>query len=451
MLSPVTTQLKFQLETAAFPQKVWVAYSGGVDSHVLLHALAQLQKTYTFNLEALHVHHGLHKNAATWAAHCAQECQRLQINCHLLTVNIQTQPRESLEETARNARYAAFSACLKKDEYLAVAHHADDQAETFLLQLLRGAGTKGLSAMAINSPLGQGILWRPLLNLTRDTLLAYAMAHQLAWIEDDSNTQLHFDRNYIRHQVIPALKKRWPHFASNATQSARHCAEAEHLVKEVAMQDLQAVCEMTPWKSGNNNQKVNLSKIRHLSRPRRQNALRYWLKQQDFPLPGRVHLRQFEMQFIEVDQITNPRVSWANIQLRHYQNYLYILPNPYRELFSEHLIGHPNQPISLPDQMGILLATQQLGQGIQEHYLAIASLEVRFRRGGESIRLASHAHTHNLKKWFQALQIPPWERGRIPLIYIQGELAQVLIGITCYTAKKFAAPAHEYGWVYGFL
>lgn len=437
MLSVVISQLKSQL--AARPvQRVWIAYSGGMDSHVLLHAFKQLQATHSFELHAIHVHHGLNKKADEWAVHSEKIVQQLGLQGQVIRVNAKPTAKESIEEAARNARYAALEGYLKQGDYLVTGHHADDQAETFLLQLLRGAGTKGLSAMPVLASLGQGFLWRPFLMFTREILLDYATSHKLHWIEDDSNAQLQFDRNYIRHQVVPSFKNRWPRFINNICQSAQHCAQAESILEERANQDL---------RESRHGACLNLTMLRQLSPTRRHNVLRHWLKQQNFPLPNRVHLQQFETAFIDARQDANPQLCWSTIQLRRYQNYLYVLPNPYQELFVGRFQWDLRQPFLLPDGSGQLTAAQVEGEGIDPHYLAEEKVEIRFRQGGETIQPVNHPHTRNLKKWLQSLKIPVWERGRIPLVYVQNELAQVLIGSISYTAKKFTVTGNEKGWV----
>jgi tRNA(Ile)-lysidine synthase len=440
MPSVVINSLKQQLGNIDFGKQIWVAYSGGIDSHVLLHALSGLQKEYQFLLNAVHVHHGLSAKADEWATHCRAVCQNLKINCQVLTVKVAAKAKRNLEEAARNVRYEAFKSCIANNDYLATAHHADDQAETFLLQLLRGAGTKGLSAMPVIKPLGQGFLWRPLLSLPRDILFAYAALHELKWVEDESNAATHFDRNYLRHQVVSSLKIRWPHLAQGVSQSARYCAESELLIQELAAQDLTRVVQ---------GHKLNLAKLRLLSRSRRHNVLRFWLKNQGFPLPGRVHLHQFEECFINVRQDACPKLCWSNIQLRRYLDFLYVLPNPYLESSAKKFTWNLAEPLSL--ETGTLIAEQKQGYGIRVDLIdSLEMMEVCFRQGGEVIQPEGYGHTRSLKKWLQDWKIPPWERGRIPLIYINGKLAQVLVGTQLCIAEQFAAKPGEMGWVVHF-
>lgn len=436
MPSLVNNVLKSELDRLSSVKRIWVAYSGGVDSHVLLHALIQLQPKYGFEVRAIHVNHGLNLKADAWELHCITVCCSLGIACHALKVDVKSQPKESLEETARIARYTALKTCMHNGDYVVTGHHADDQAETFLLQLLRGAGTKGLSAMPILSVFDKGFLFRPLLSLPQSVLKTYAISQNLQWIEDESNMQVNFDRNYMRHHVIPALKSRWPHFVGSVYQSAKHCAESEALIHELAIED---------FKRTEENGKLNLLKLSKLTRIRRHHALRYWLKEQGFPTPSRVHFAQFEKQFIGTRQDANPKLRWSTVQLRRYQNDLYALPNSYLESFSDCLAWNLQSTLNLPGTLGSLAAKEKLGQGLSHSALKDQkTIEVRFRQGGEKLCME---HTQRLKKRFQDWKIPPWERGRIPLIYIDGELAQIVMHSESYTLPRFAAKEDEIGLV----
>lgn len=443
MPSPIIDELHAQFNSLSVIQHLWVAYSGGVDSHVLLHALTQLQTQYGFSLHALHVNHGLSANATAWSNHCMQICQALGIDCDVLTVKILKKSHSySIEEAARNARYDALHQhiqAVRKAEsghYLVTGHHADDQAETFLLQLLRGAGTRGLSAMPTLASFGLLQLWRPLLRLPQTDLMAYATDYQLHWVEDDSNAALHFDRNYLRHQVMPTIKARWPHMASSIYQSTQHCAQAENLLQTMAADDLARLTHQN---------QLNLIQLTHLSTSRRHNALRFWLQQQKFSLPSRVHLAQLETHFMTAKPDANPKLSWGNVQLRRYQNWLYALPRSYHEIVGESLPWKLHTPCVLPFGLGSLVAKPVMGQGICLD--AMEQVEVRFRQGGEMIHPLGYAHSRPLKKWLQDWQIPPWQRGRIPLVYVNATLAQMMLPFhpLC-IAKSFAAKPDEMGW-----
>ena len=228
---------------------VWhIAFSGGLDSTVLLHLLASLAKTETFPpLSAVHVHHGLQATGDAWPSHCQSVCDRLGVPLRVMRVHVQ--PGASLERAARDARYQAFTEVTGAGQVMLTGQHRDDQAETLLFRLLRGAGVRGLAAMAAHRPLAAGHLVRPLLDASRVELEAYAHEHQLRWIEDPSNADPRFSRNYLRHRVLPALTERWPQAVTSLARTAEHLSEAQGLLDELAVSDLQA-CEQPsafPW------------------------------------------------------------------------------------------------------------------------------------------------------------------------------------------------------------
>ncbi|MEM7019036.1 MAG: tRNA lysidine(34) synthetase TilS [Pseudomonadota bacterium] len=214
-----------------------VAYSGGIDSHVLLHLLKTSSPRSI--ISAVHIHHGLQSNADGWAQHCEDVCQNLDIPCQVIRVNVSQDKGASLEESARKARYVAFADLLDPNEILCMAHHADDQAETVLLRMLKGAGPNGLAGMPATRQLGNGWLWRPLLTQPRETLVAYANQHKLRWIEDTSNTDTRFDRNFLRQNILPTLKERWPGLLQTFNRTAAHQQQTSEMLKQLGELDWQ--------------------------------------------------------------------------------------------------------------------------------------------------------------------------------------------------------------------
>ncbi|NNG62887.1 tRNA lysidine(34) synthetase TilS, partial [Pseudomonas fragi] len=252
-----------------------VALSGGLDSTVLLHVLAQLRQTRSLPpLSAIHVHHGLQAAADEWPAHCQALCNALGVP--LQVVHVHVQAGASLERAAREARYQAFVTLTRAQEVLLTGQHRDDQAETLLFRLLRGAGVSGLAAMPRQRRLGEGNLCRPLLDVSRTDLEAYAREHSLGWIEDPSNQQTDFSRNYLRHEIFPLLTRRWPQAAASMARSAAHCAEAQGLLDDLARQDLQAAGAVSEF-DWLGLPSLELAPITCLSPARQRNALRYWL------------------------------------------------------------------------------------------------------------------------------------------------------------------------------
>ncbi|MEO7478194.1 MAG: tRNA lysidine(34) synthetase TilS, partial [Lysobacteraceae bacterium] len=263
-----------------------VGFSGGLDSTVLLHVLAASTSARAQGLRAIHVHHGLHPDADAWAIHCEHICTELDVPLQILHVQVDHAAGRGPEAAARAARLQAFHATLRDGEVLALAHHRDDQSETILLRLMRGAGGDGLTAMRRRSRLGTLHLWRPLLELPRDALRDYAISHALRWIEDPSNSETHFDRNFIRHRVIPLLSERWPQASRNLARSAGLLAEQSQVLAAAsdALLDSLLLSDNT----------LSLPGLLAQSRMQRARLLRAWLRRLDFPTPTAMILAAIE-------------------------------------------------------------------------------------------------------------------------------------------------------------
>jgi tRNA(Ile)-lysidine synthase len=309
------------------PPSIAIAYSGGRDSSVLLHAAAGLQRAgRTGPLRALHVDHGLHPDAPRWRDHCAAHCTRLGVAFDTVSVDARPASGESPEAAARTARYTALAGLLRPGEWLLTAHHRDDQAETLLLQLLRGAGIAGLAAMPARTPFAGGWLARPLLDLGRNDLAAYAARHALEWCEDPGNAAVEHDRNYLRHAVLPRLEERWPAVAQCLGRSAAHCAEAAGLLDELAAGDL-AAAGVLPGTST-----LPLTALRALPSARRRLLLRHWLAGLGLPLPGRRVLARVETEMLGAAPDRNPCIAWPGAELRRYRDLLHARrPPPARQ------------------------------------------------------------------------------------------------------------------------
>jgi tRNA(Ile)-lysidine synthase len=418
----------------AYPvtQCFWVAYSGGLDSHVLLHALAKLRHNETsFQINAIHIHHGLHPNADQWATHCQQVCKALAIPCEIIRVKVGTGPRESVEANARTARYDAIAQMIAPDDVVFTAQHADDQAETVLLQLLRGAGVAGLAAMPQVSRLAQGWLIRPFLDYTRDQLHDYAQKAQLHWIEDSSNHDTRFARNFLRHEIMPLLQQRWPSVSQVLSRVAHHQAQANELVQTLAQQDL-VICQ------GRTPQQLDLLALSSLPLERQRNVLRFWIKQMGLPLPSTIQLEHILNDMITAKADRQPMVRWSGAEVRRYRHHLFAMPNlPPVPKPSFSLSWKLPQSLSLP--LGDLKVEQIPGQGFA---LPIGTeLQIRFRQGGEIFYW--HGHRRTVKKLLQDKQLPPWQRYFIPLIYLENQLIAIPnIGIT----DQFVATGKKSGW-----
>lgn len=393
-----------------------VAYSGGLDSHVLLHALSRLAADQGLSFSAVHVHHGLHPEADSWVEHCRSICSALGIGLEVVHVDARAEQGESPEARAREARYAALADYLRPGQALLTAHHLDDQAETFMLQLLRGSGLRGLSAMPVTQSFASGTLCRPLLRTSRDTLRAYAIEHALHWIEDSSNTDTNYDRNYLRYEVMPLLLARWPAARQTIARAAGHAAETVAMAETLARQDgtrLRRIADNS----------LSVSGLLELEPDRRRNLLRAWIRDQGFPIPSSRRLEQLATDMLQAAPDRDPRVCWDQAEARRYRDRLHLLP-PLPQAVSEQRISwQGNSPLELP--LGTMQACVCTGRGVRADAFRPQDLEIGFRRDGETIRPAGSRHHRSLKKLLQERAVPPWLRDLLPLVFINDQLAAV--------------------------
>ncbi len=394
-----------------------VAYSGGLDSTVLLHALAKLRELDDrVQLRAIHVHHGLHQHADAWERHCRQVCEKLSVFFDSIRLHLNVGPGDSVEAVARQARYRAFLESLKANENLVTAHTENDQAETVLLQLLRGAGVKGLSAMPAKKSFAQGFLLRPLLSERRSELEKYAKENKLKWVDDDTNMDVRFNRNYLRHRIFPVLKDRWPEVFSMFSRSAVHCAETSVLLENLADIDLASVLLKDT---------LLIKPFLLLSKQRQRNLLRHWIVREGFRLPNTKHIEQIIENVVCASAQANPVFIWEFGEVRRFQGRLYLLKvrTPLESGLT--IEWDFKNPLDLPHELGVLNVKQAQGHGIRSD-IDVEKIRVRFRRGGERCRPENRKETHRLKNLFQEWGVPTWERDRIPLIYYGDELIAVV-------------------------
>ncbi len=393
---------------AGFNQLI-IGYSGGLDSTVLLHALAS-ESVLRNQLLAVHVHHGLSVQASNWQRHCQGFCEKLGIP--FLAKTIEFNRSSNVEEAARIARYAFFSSLMKADDCLILAHHLDDQAETVLLHLFRGAGIEGLSGMRSFAPLACGTIARPLLSNSRHQLELYAKTHQLRWVEDESNLDVSYSRNFLRHEVIPLIRKKWPKVVNNLAHTASHCQQAQANLNELAALDYE--------KGGLSKNPLSIEPLKKLSVGRISNLLRVWLKNNAVQMPSTLTFGRIIHELIFAKQDAEPLVSWKNIQIRRYQDHLYLETKPQkRRGFCMDWLDFP-QPLVMEEKPCIRAKKSKQGIALPDN----AQIQVRFRQGGE--RMVWHGQTKHLKKLMQEWSIPPWLRDQIPLIYINNQLAVVV-------------------------
>jgi tRNA(Ile)-lysidine synthase len=421
--------------------QLWLGYSGGLDSQVLLHALVELINTQQLdislsNLHAVHINHGWSKHAQHWEQHCQQECQRLKVDYHAVTINAKPSNGESPEAYARTARYAALAKFIHQNDYLLTAHQQDDQAETLLLQLLRGAGIKGLASMPQLSAFAQGWHFRPLLNIARADLLAYAKHHQLNWIEDESNNNTRYTRNFLRQQILPELKQRWPTVNAAIARSANHCAEASLLLDELAQQDLKQV-------QGDYPNSLSCSRLLALPAIRQKNILRFWFDQLNIHYPSTAQLKHILQDILHSKQDANPEVILQNKIIKRYRNNLFIIDRNNSHDATAIYTWDLTQPLVIP-ALGSLTATLTFNKGIRADILKQGKLSIRFRQLGERCHPAGRQGSHPLKKLFQEWRVPPWQRDHIPLLYCDDQLVAVIGYCIC---ADFAAGVNEAGFI----
>ncbi|MDO4710033.1 MAG: tRNA lysidine(34) synthetase TilS [Pseudomonadota bacterium] len=377
------------------PRQLLLGYSGGLDSSLLLHLLARIPG---LQLRAIHVHHGLQAQADDWAQHCQQQCQQLGVP--LIIERVQVENRgDGLEAAARRARHAAFARHLEAGQYLVLAHHLDDQAETFLLRALRGAGPDGLAAMRPWRSFAPGILWRPLLTVSRAEILACAQESGIAWIDDPSNQDPRFERNWLRQQIMPRLQQRLPEAARNIAQAARLQMEAVSLLQAGD----EAVRATSPT--------LALPPLRQLPPARAARVFRHWARQQGLPpLPARA-IDWLQTELARPADDRQSELRWADTRLLRWRDTLYQDPG---------IAALPDDFQTRWDGRAPLLLPNGLCWQLEGATGFATPLRVLARQGGEKIQLPGRQHRHLLKHALQQQQIAPWLRRAWPLLIDPG-------------------------------
>lgn len=388
-----------QPQPAAPARPVLAAFSGGLDSTVLLHWLAAHPAMHG-GLRAIHVDHGLHPDSAAWAAHCRDACATLGVPLEVVRVDVARDGGHGPEAAARSARHGAFAAALRDGEVLALAHHADDQAETFLLRALRASGPDGLAAMRPWLAYRAGWAWRPLLDTPRAALQHYAQAHALRWRDDPSNADRSFDRNYLRHEVMPRLQARWPHAAAAFTASARLSGDAADLLDA---EDARLLASLRAGGAA----ALDLPGLLDLPAARRARVLRRWVAGLGLPPLPANGIARIEHELLPARRDAEPAFAWAGACLRRWRDVLHAGPErtPLPDGWTASWDGR--RPLALPGGGSLRLDG---ADGFD------APLRARARRGGERIVLPGRGHHHALKHVLQDLGMPPWERERLPLL-----------------------------------
>jgi tRNA(Ile)-lysidine synthase len=421
-------------------ERIVLGLSGGVDSVVLLDLLAHLAPKLRFKLSALHINHQLSPNAPRWARFCRALCRARKIPLRVAKVTV---PRgNSVEAAARAARHAVFRQL--NAQYIALAHNQDDQAETLLLQLLRGAGVKGLAAMpfigelkSVRAELVEArtrrtagpVILRPLLDVPRSEIEAYARQRELQWIEDESNAETYFLRNFLRHEVLPQIERRYPAYRTTLSRSARHFADAAALLDELGAADAAGQVE---------NGTLSMTALRRLSPPRARNLLRCFLAMHHHTMPAD-RLDETLRQVLTAKQDARVLVQLEGAQLRRFAGRLHVVRDAWP--FAAHVIEwHGEREMALPEFGGTLEFARGRDTGISLARLRGRKVTIGVRRGGERMQPDCRRPRRSLKNLLQEARIPPWQRERTPLIFCDGELVWAAgVGVDC----RYRSTANE--------
>jgi tRNA(Ile)-lysidine synthase len=408
--------------------------SGGLDSMVLLDLLVGLRAQLRFELAALHVNHQLSPHAAEWSAFCARRCAHYGVAFREAQVTVQRGSGEGLEAAARAARYAVFRE--QDADAIVLAHHLDDQAETVLLQLLRGAGPRGLAAMPAARPLERAHgpqLVRPLLEVERARITTYARRHRLSWVEDESNLDPSRDRNFLRHEVLPHIARRFPGYRQAWLRASRNFADLSEIADAQAQADATGAVEPGG---------LRVARLRELSPARAANLLRWYLVREGLPHPPRDQLEELLRQLGSARADAHPAMQLAGARLYRHRGLLKIAPRALQAVRPWRVVWHGEPDLALPQGLGRLHFERVAGSGLSAQRLAGLQLSVRSRVGGERIRLDVNRPTRTLKNLLRESQVPPWQRDRLPLLASDRAVLWVAgLGVDC----RFAARPGEPG------
>jgi tRNA(Ile)-lysidine synthase len=430
------------LKPLLFPgARLLLGLSGGLDSVVLLEVLRRLARPLGFCLSCVHVNHGISPNARRWAAFCARRCKRHDIAFAVHQVDLDPYRAQGLEAAARHARYQVYSR--QEADFIVLAQHLDDQAETLLLQLLRGAGVKGGAAMPLlrnqdsdgkTKNARTPAILRPMLAVSRRQIEAYAKANKLKWVEDESNADTRHDRNFLRHQVLPVIEQAFPAYRATLARAAKHLAEASLVLDELAEADAKRAV------TGN---KLVLAELRRIGVARTKNLVRWLLLQKGDAAPEADRLQEGLRQLFQARDDASVRVVLGACELRRYAGCVYLLRSLAEVPAELRRDWNGKRVWPLPELGGTLHFVRGLGAGLDCALIGERGLSVRLRQGGEKLRLQPGGSTRSLKNLLQEARMPPWERERLPLIYCADTLVAVPgLGV----ASGWQARGGNVGW-----
>ncbi|MCC6202860.1 MAG: tRNA lysidine(34) synthetase TilS [Gammaproteobacteria bacterium] len=394
--------------------RLCVAYSGGIDSHVLLHFLVGKAHELGQSIVVGHINHGLHAQADAWEQHCRDVCAAFGVPIVVARIDQRPQAGLSLEAWARQQRYRLLRRLLGEDAVLVTAHHARDQAETFLLRALRGASTAGLAGISASVRIEGLHVVRPMLHVAKAAIDAYAARHGLVAVEDPSNEDLNHDRNFIRHVVMPLVRERWPAVDAVWSRNAGLLRQDADLLHRLTAEVLEHALR---------GPQLDLSRMAGLRADLREAVMRLWLRRSGLTPPTRQQLEQLLRQAFDAATDRNPVIRLGSHEVRRFRQCLYLLPPLPERGRTFRAKWNPETPLPLP--WGLLHAEPAVGTGLAVDRITGATIEVRLRRGGEHFRIRCAGPRRRLKLILQELDVPPWERSLLPLLFVNGELAAI--------------------------
>ena len=415
------------------PNKFCIAFSGGVDSTVLLHVMKNIIDEKS-QIRAIHINHNIVDNSKVWTKTCKSICKNFGIDIEIISLEV-THKGYGLEAAARDERYEKLKEKLYENEYLLTAHHEEDQMETVFLRMARGTGLDGLQGINEKYSFGEGIIFRPMLEVSKTSVMDYAKEHQLKWVEDSSNQDTHFDRNFLRKKIIPQFRERWPSIASSVSRLSQLSAQNIKILNQIAEEDIGPIANMN---------ELPLAKLLDKSFERANNMLRYIILANGMSIPSMKTLQDGlkEMLDPETDKSV---IAWKDYCIRKYKNHLYFLSNSDLEpnKVDVRIPWEIGKTVNLGENIGTIEATFIHGDGLSIEKCK-NKLTISYRQGGELIKPIGHRINKSLKNLFQENQILPWMRDKIPLIYYQDELVSVA---DLWFNQNYVASQNEAGFV----
>ncbi|MDC0186050.1 tRNA lysidine(34) synthetase TilS [Gammaproteobacteria bacterium] len=415
------------------PNKFCIAFSGGMDSTVLLHVMKNIIDEKS-QIRAIHINHNIVDNSKVWTKTCKSICKNFGIDIEIISLEV-THNGYGLEAAARDERYKKLKEKLYENEYLLTAHHEEDQMETVFLRMARGTGLDGLQGINEKYSFGEGIIFRPMLEVSKTSVMDYAKEHQLKWVEDSSNQDTHFDRNFLRKKIIPQFRERWPSIASSVSRLSQLSAQNIKILNQIAEEDIGPIANMN---------ELPLAKLLDKSFERANNMLRYIILANGMSIPSMKTLQDGlkEMLDPETDKSV---IAWKDYCIRKYKNHLYFLSNSDLEpnKVDVRIPWEIGKTVNLGENIGSIEATFIHGDGLSIEKCE-NKLTISYRQGGELIKPIGHRINKSLKNLFQENQILPWMRDKIPLIYYQDELVSVA---DLWFNQNYVASQNEAGFV----